>query len=156
MRHTTKFCCETTANLAVPSSASRKRKIMFACDACHFKKQKCNGHQPCSFCSKRSLTCSYARDASVRDVANSASELHSANFLEDGRDIQTDPNTTHRNIASVSSTAPSATQLEGSYAMQQSSRDLSQFEAPVEWSSTNLFQPLGPNISDGKAKQRSL
>ena len=50
----------STANISRPAPASRPaKKVRQACDACHARKVRCDGHRPCINCTQGSTPCTY-------------------------------------------------------------------------------------------------
>ncbi|KAL4985501.1 fungal-specific transcription factor domain-containing protein [Aspergillus falconensis] len=57
------------ASICSPSENRRKDpKVSRACDSCKAKKIRCSGTLPCTICSRRKLSCSYARPRATSDL----------------------------------------------------------------------------------------
>ncbi|KAH8804407.1 hypothetical protein F5884DRAFT_754016 [Xylogone sp. PMI_703] len=142
-RHTTRFCAN--ASSVFPSSTKR-RKTRSACDACHYKKQKCNGYQPCSSCAARSVTCTYTRDGLIEEASKDTpgTEISATNT-----NVEISKNEQPKDHTPTPHTVLLMASEDALHTLQQSPRHLSQTAVSYELSTRSSFEP--PELESNNA-----
>jgi len=52
---------DSSATMATPYSARPRKRTAHACDACRVRKSRCDGRQPCSWCTENEVECLYGQ-----------------------------------------------------------------------------------------------
>ncbi|KAK6458098.1 fungal-specific transcription factor domain-containing protein [Scheffersomyces xylosifermentans] len=93
------------------SGMSQRKKITRACDTCKHRKMKCNGQQPCMFCKKRGMSCSYLKVDGRSTKGRSLKAIHTRSELStkqttSSTSSESYPMNSSNSISSTSSTNP--------------------------------------------------